>query len=70
MTKRRRYNEALAGGLVGEVRWHASLFRNTGVAALLLCLIGTSHAASTEPPILTTEIAGTVTSVHGAEAGV
>jgi hypothetical protein len=41
-----------------------------GVPALLLCLIAASHAAGTEPRILASEIAGTVTSARGAEAGV
>ncbi len=40
------------------------------VPALLLCLIAASHAAATEPRISASEIAGTVTSARGAEAGV
>jgi hypothetical protein len=41
-----------------------------GVAALLLCCVATSHATGSEPTIAATEIAGTVTSAHGVEAGV
>jgi hypothetical protein len=44
--------------------------RNMAVPGLLLSLIATSHAAGTEPRISASEIAGTVTSAHGAEAGV
>jgi len=49
---------------------HAWLFMGMAVAALLLCRVATSHAAGTEPRISATAIAGTVTSAHGAEAGV
>src|SRR6202167_501683 len=45
-------------------------FSGMGVAALLLCGIATSYTAGAEPRIAATEIAGTVTSAHGAEAGV
>jgi hypothetical protein len=41
-----------------------------GVAALLLGGIAGAHAAGAEPRIAAAEIAGTVTSAHGAEAGV
>ena len=41
-----------------------------GVAALLLCRIAASQAAGSEPRIAAAEIGGTVTSAHGAEAGV
>jgi hypothetical protein len=46
------------------------LFGSMGVAALLLCRVATSHAAGTESRISATAIAGTVSSAHGAEAGV
>ena len=45
-------------------------WRCLGVAALLLCRIAASQAAGGEPRIAATEIGGTVTSAHGAEAGV
>src|SRR5580693_2481698 len=45
-------------------------FRGMGVAALLLGGIAGAHAAGAEPRIAAAEIAGTVTSAHGAEAGV
>jgi hypothetical protein len=41
-----------------------------GVAALLLCPIAALQAAGSEPRTAATEIGGTVTSAHGAEAGV
>jgi hypothetical protein len=41
-----------------------------GVAGLLLCRIAASQAAGSEPRIAAAEIGGTVTSAHGAEAGV
>jgi hypothetical protein len=44
------------------------MFRGLGVAAWFLCRIATSEAA--EPRIAAAEIGGTVTSAHGAEAGV
>jgi hypothetical protein len=57
-------------GSITSSRWHPSLLGSMAVAALLLCRITTAHAARTEPPIAPTAIAGTVTSAHGAEAGV
>jgi len=45
-------------------------WRCLGVVALLLCRIAASQAAGGEPRIAATEIGGTVTSAHGAEAGV
>src|SRR5271168_4801906 len=46
------------------------ILRHMGVAALLLCRIAAAQAAESEPRIAATEIGGTVTSAHGAEAGV
>src|SRR5580658_2394698 len=51
-------------------QWRAWILRGMGFAALLLCRIAASHAAGTDPRIAATEIVGTVTSAHGAEAGV
>ena len=57
-------------GFINAWRWHVSLVSGMVAAAWLTCLVATSHAAGTEPRISATEIAGTVTSAHGAEAGV
>ena len=43
---------------------------SVGAAALLLAGIALSHAAGTEPRVAARAISGTVTSAHGAEAGV
>jgi hypothetical protein len=48
----------------------AWILRRMGVAGLLLCRIAASQAAGSEPRIAAAEIGGTVTSAHGAEAGV
>ena len=48
----------------------AWILRQMGVAALLLCPIAALQAAGSEPRIAAAEIGGTVTSAHGAEAGV
>ena len=50
-------------------RWHPWCFCLCA-ATLLLCGGVTSHATGAEPRIAATEIAGTVTSAHGPEAGV
>src|SRR3984885_4995281 len=50
-------------------RWHPWCFCLCA-ATLLLCRSPTSHATGAEPRIAATEIAGTVTSAHGPEAGV
>ena len=50
-------------------RWHSWCFCLCA-ATLLLCRSPTSHATGAEPRIAATEIAGTVTSAHGPEAGV
>jgi hypothetical protein len=52
------------------LRRHPSLFRRLGAAASVLCCIAASHAVGTETKIAASEIAGRVTSAHGAEAGV
>jgi hypothetical protein len=48
----------------------AWILRRMGVAGLLLCRIAAPQAAGSEPRIAAAEIGGTVTSAHGAEAGV